>query len=108
MERINTIIINHDWNAMENKYIWIKKGDYRYQYIGRELINRVFPLLKSQDKNLLLECVVRIVNWIYLKFGFYNNAEKNDNLLWEQFKQNKLLDLRALLTVILPYINDNE
>lgn len=108
METRNTIIINNNWNTTSDKYIWIRKNDSRYLYIRRELINQVFPLLREEDKDLLLNCVVQVVNCIYLKFGFYNNPAKDDNLLWDQFKQNKLLDFRALLTIILPYISDNE
>ena len=102
------VVVNYNWDHIPKEYIWIKRGDNRYQYIRRELINQVFPLLKLDDKELLLDAIVRIINLIYLKFGFYDNSEKDENLLWDQLKQNKLLDLRALLTIILPFINDNE
>ena len=103
-----SIIKNHTWTDVSNRSNWIKINDIRYQFLQNELINRVFPVLQQEDKNVLLNGIVNIINLIHIKFGFANNRQKNDNLLWDQLTQNNLLDLRALLGIMLPFINDNE
>lgn len=100
-------IINSSWDFYNGtKYVWISPGDIRYNFLKEKLIDFIFPILKVVDKYLLLDAIVRIVNFIYIKFGFMNNNDKNDNLLWDQLTQNKLLDLRAILESTLPFIND--
>jgi ABC-type phosphate transport system ATPase subunit len=108
MASARSIIINHGWADVPTRQNWIKTGDIKYQYLSNELINKVFPILQSEDKNLLLDGLVRTINLIHVKFGFGNNNEKNDSLLWDQLTQNSSLDLRALLGIMLPFINDNE
>jgi len=107
---INNTVVNNsnNWNDLPSDFYWIKAGDNRHQYIRHQLIDEVFPVLSSSDKELLLDSVVKIINLICLKFSFRNNRSKNENLLWEQLTQNKLLDLRAILLLSLPYIDDNE
>lgn len=104
------IVKNYTWDdvSMREDYNWIKEGSERYLFLRSELINRFFPVLQSEDKNLLLISLVQVVNLIHTKFGFSNNNDKNENLLWDQLKQNNLLDLRALLAIMLPFISDNE
>ena len=105
----NTIIKNYDLdNISKITYSWINNGDNRYQFLQNELINKIFPLLRSEDKDLLLEGLVKIINFINIKFGFWNNNDKNENLLWEQLVQNNLMDLRALILAMLPFVDDNE
>ncbi|QGR53984.1 RNA helicase [Moumouvirus maliensis] len=105
----NNIIINVDWNYLASQnYQWIKIGDDKYRFIQNQLINWIFPNLNNDDKLLLLDSLVKIINLIYLKFSFHNNEGKSDNVLWNQLVQNKLLDFRALLAISLPYINDTE
>nr|URM62197.1 ATP dependent RNA helicase [Mimivirus sp.] len=104
----NNIIENIDWNLLiDSGQIWIKKDDDKYRFIKNNLINWIFPVLNVDDKQLLLDSIVSVINTIYLKFGFSDNPEKSDTLLWKQLIQNRLLDLRALLAIMLPFINDN-
>lgn len=102
-----SIIEEYDWKDDDN-IMWIKKNDVHYKFIHNELINRVFPVLLENNKNLLVMAVVQIINLIYLKFGFHKNLLKPETLLWTQLIQNKLLDLRAILNMTLPFIDDNE
>lgn len=104
-----SIISNFNWNNNPNPdFAWIKSDDTRYRFIRIELINSVFPSLNRDDSNLLLDSVVKIINLIHLKFNFGRNSGKSDNLLWNQLIQNRLLDLRAILNLVLPFITDNE
>ena len=99
-----SIIKEYTWNDMHQ---WIKKGDTIYQYLKNNLINDAFPVLVQSDKELLLDSIVKVINLIYLKFGFLDNIKKDGNLLWVQLTQNNRLDLRALLAIMLPFIDDN-
>ena len=68
-----SIIKNYNWNEMsQNENNWIKLNDIRYQFLRNEIINWVYPNLRIEDKELLLNGLVRIINLIYLKFGFEN------------------------------------
>lgn len=96
----------NDW--IRSTHLWINPDDPKHRYLRRELIDKVFPVLRLEDKELLLDGLTKVINMIHLKFGFAENPLKNENLLWEQLTQNKLLDLRALLGIMLPFINDNE
>jgi len=80
--------------------IWIKKESSKYNYIKTNLINRTFPRLRKEEQELLLTLVIRIVNFIYIKFGLGED-------FWHQLTQNNLLDSRAILLMALPFINDN-
>lgn len=105
----NRIIKNLTWENIlsMNNYNWIIIGDVKYQFLKNELINRFFPVLAIDDKNLLLKGLVLIINFIFIKFGFHYE-DIDENILWEQLKQNDLLDFRAILLLMLPFINDNE
>ncbi|BCS83194.1 putative ATP-dependent RNA helicase [Cotonvirus japonicus] len=116
MASINTSSENNTQSSSINKnyisngqlvYTWISIDSDRYDYIKLRLIDVVFPVLDSSDKLLLLNSIVTVINMIYMKFGFYKNPEKSDVLLWNQLTQNKLLDMRAILNMMLPYISDN-
>ncbi len=109
MTSLNSIIKTYSWSDVTNhSNVWINPGDIRHQYLRTELIDTVFPVLNEEDKNLLLDGIVKLINMIHLKFDFEQNNNKQDSLLWDQLIQNKLLDLRALLGIMLPYIMDNE
>lgn len=102
----NVIVKKIGWlDAEIDQYQWIRPNDPRYQYLKNELINNIFPLLRTDDNNLLLNGLIKVINLVHIKFGF---TKQNENLLWEQLRQNRLLDLRALLGIMLPYISDNE
>jgi len=104
----NNIIRNYNWDNISGMVTWIKPGDIQYQYLQKEVIDRIFPILRAEDKKLLLDSLVRIINFICIKFGFWKNNLKNENILWEQLTQNKLLDFRAVVAIMLPFIDDNE
>ncbi len=103
----NKIVVNYNWDNYPKDNFWIKNGDSKYQYLNNNLISKYFPALQEKDKTLLLDALCLVINLIHLKFGF-GKGNKTDIVLWNQLTQNKLLDLRALLALLLPYIDDNE
>src|SRR4029078_10831292 len=52
--------------------------------------------------------LIRIINFIYIKFGFHNNNSKHENILWQQLEQNKLLDFLAIVAIMLPFIYEEK
>jgi hypothetical protein len=76
-------------------------GDSKYNYIKENLINNIFPVLLESDKISILDSLVTIINFIHYKYLIAAN------ILWEQLVQNQLLDLRALIQSLLPYISDD-
>jgi hypothetical protein len=84
---------------------WIQSSSASYEWIRHNLIQIYYPRLNKNDQDLLLQGVVRVINWICLKYGF--GTEKSPSLLWDQLVQNNLQDLRAILASLLPYINND-
>ena len=97
----NQVIKNYTWDNYPADINWIKINDDKYQYLKNNLINRTFPLLVSADKTILLNGLIKVLNLMRIKFG-----EVNDENLYHQLVQNDLLDLRAILAMMLPYISD--
>ena len=99
-------MINKTWNQLTDN--WIIYTDIRYQFIQQNVVTNVFPSLNTEDTQLLTNAIVQIINFIYIKFEFKNNPSKNEDLLWHQLTQNNAMDLKAILAMTLPFINDNE
>ncbi len=109
MDDVLNIFETYNWDYHDDlPDRWILEGSEKYRYIYDKLIWDVFTSLQDIDKQILTIAVVRIVNFIYVKFGFDNNSNKHDSLLWTQLKQNNLLDLRAILNMTLPFIDDDD
>lgn len=102
---MESIIKTYNWNDMSQ---WISINSTRYIYLKNNLIKPVFPMLRESDQKLLLDSLTLVINLIYIKFNFFENDKKDGEILWTQFIQNNLLDLKALLFAMLPYINDDE
>jgi len=81
------------------------EDDSKKNFIKNNLINTMFPVLLDQDRITLLEGLILIIDTIYRKFNIYA-LKNNKNLFWNQLIQNDLLDLRALVGLMLPYIKD--
>lgn len=79
---------------------WIKKSDPKYIHIKSRLIEQTFAKLNPTDKDLLMTYLIKLINFIYKKF--YLNST-----YWDQLTQNNMLDLRALLNMLLPFISDD-
>ncbi|MEM3062208.1 MAG: helicase-related protein [Nitrososphaerota archaeon] len=108
MDRNVLNIDNDSWNSSSQiGFNWIKIGDGKYQFLKEKLVDQIFPALQDSDKRLILYGLVKVINFIQRKFGFGEETKSNEDL-WYQLTQNDLLDLRSLLYLILPFINDNE
>src|SRR5271154_2998969 len=99
------IINNYSWDQLVNipEHNWIQKNSTQYQFLRSELIDKIFANLLGNDKELLLDSLVRIINFIHFRFGI-----KNDAGFWKQLIQNNLLDCKAFLNMTLPFINESE
>ena len=69
-----------------------------------DVIQTIFPNLIRQHQDLLLKYLVGIIEFISIKFNF--NLEDKESYV-HQFMQNNYRDLRGLLLMLLPYINDD-
>src|SRR3984885_3546622 len=90
-----------DWNNFS--YNWIGKNDSRYLFIKKNLIEIIFPNLNDVDQNLLFNNFILLINVIYIKF----NMKGYDDQFWYQLQQNNMLDMKALLNMMLPFILEN-
>jgi len=69
------------------------------------VINNEFKSLRSEDKVLLNNHLIEVINVIFIKFGFDLN---NPETYYNQFRQNNYRDIKGLINIILPFINDND
>jgi len=69
------------------------------------VIRNVFPLLNNTDVELLTESLYYLMNVISAKFNFDSNKTED---YFHQFRQNNYRDVRALLFILLPYIDENK
>ena len=99
-----SIIPTITWTQWEKTVpnLFIRKDDYRYHILKEQLINTIFPRLHATDKNLLVESLVRILNFIHMK------TNVPATMFWTQLTQNHLLDLHAIVNLMLPFINEDE
>ena len=98
----NLTTINIGFDMIDESLKWIKNESVEYKYLSEKIVNIIFPILIPNDKEIILEMLVYVLNMIYIKYGFINNG----NILWTQLIQNNNLDLRAILEMMLPYISD--
>lgn len=75
----------------------------KYHFIQTNLIETMFPILARSDQQLILLWLTRLINFICIKF---NLTEKKDPF-WNRLIHNDMLDLRAIIGMMLPFINDN-
>jgi hypothetical protein len=67
-----------------------------------ETLNQMFPQLIKEDRNILIILVRYIVDIISMKYGF----NKNDLKYYKQWTQNNCRDIKGVLLLLLPYIDD--
>lgn len=72
--------------------------------IKQNVVNKTFPSLNQQNKNLLLEYLINVIDIIAIKFNF--DISKRE-LYENQFRQNNYRDAIGLLLMLLPYIEDS-
>lgn len=92
---------------MSTSKVWIYKDDTRYNFLKEYIIKIYFPKLNIEDQTILLNGLVSVINMIYLKFGFSVKPD-SEVKFWNQLKQQDNRDMRALINIILPFIDDDE
>ena len=94
-------------NMFSNYFDWIKINmkDSKYYKIKVNLVDQVYFNLNLTDKILLTDHLVMLINFIHNKFNFVTKTDSDK--YWTQLMQNNMLDLRALLNILLPYISDD-
>ena len=97
---MTTIVQNKSWDVIDQ---WIVANDNNAQHINH-VIRNLFKSLNDEDHKLLSEGLIRIINFIRIKFGFIGR----ETIFWEQLIQNESLDLKALLANMLPFIHADE
>ncbi len=66
-----------------------------------ETVSNFFPRLNAQDKNVLIILTTYIIDLISNKYGF---EQTND--YFNQWKQNNYRDLKGVILLLLPFIDD--
>ena len=85
-------------NLEKSKYSFV---DLKMKNIINSIIKEIFPILNSKDSKALFYLVSNYIENIASKFGFENNI-----LYYHQFYQNNNQDIKAILNLMLPYIDD--
>ena len=65
-------------------------------------ISFLFPKLNIDDKSILINLTIYLINFICSKFHF-----DKDSIDIKQWTQNNNRDIKACILKILPYIDDN-
>ena len=109
-DNVSEVVVNNvSWDAYYDENGWIKRGSTNYHYLQTEIVDKVFPILDENDKNLLVRGLVTLINAIHKNFGIGRGGNSVSNYnFWVQLAQNDRIDCRALLNILLPFINDNE
>ena len=69
------------------------------------VINKEFERLIEEEKEMILKSVCEIIDTICTKFCF---SEKNKEKYIDKFRENEYLDVKGIISHILPYIKDEE
>ncbi|CAH6421425.1 DEAD/DEAH box RNA helicase [uncultured virus] len=73
--------------------------------IKNNVMNKLFPKLEQFDKQPLFEMYIDIVDIIAIKFNF--DLSKKE-IYEQQLRQNDYRDLKGILYLLLPFINDDD
>lgn len=73
------------------------------EYIMDNVVNKVYPNLINDHKQLLANSVESIIDYIASRYNF----DKNNAQYLIRLKRNTNRDLKAILNMILPYVNEN-
>lgn len=68
-----------------------------------KIINQIFPNLIEEDKSLINNYTLKIVEYISCRFCFDLN---NKRLYYNQFYQNDYRDIKSVIILLLPFIDD--
>ena len=79
----------------------IKFINLEFKHYITNTVNNFFPLLNEKDKYILTILTIFLINLIFYKFHF-----KNELIFYNQWKQNNDRDIKSVILLILPFIDD--
>jgi len=95
-------------------YNFINKLDIlnnKYKFINNNLkneiiltINNLFPKLNINDKNYIIKLSLFLIDLISYKYNF----NKNDIKYYNQWTQNNNRDIKGVILLLLPFIDDKD
>ena len=100
---INKLIVTKISNFFNNNKSELFINDDFIIYI-KDLIKNYFPKLNEIDLIFINHIILYIINFISIKFNF----DKNNNNYINQWKQNNNRDIIGSLSLILPYIDNDD
>lgn len=77
--------------------------DKHFENKINNVINRIFPNLINNEKQIIKEYTINIINYISIRFCF---DLKNKKIYYEQFYQNDYRDIKSIIILLLPFIDD--
>jgi len=92
--------MNNLLDNLPNKYKFINN---KLQNIIINTINNMFPKLNQYDINILIKLSSSIIDIISYKYNF----DETNNDYYLQWEQNNYRDIKGVVLLLLPYINDN-
>ena len=93
----------------------IKKAEEKVFTITPDLLNEIsinvikklFKNLNPTDSQTLLKYTILLINTIAIKFNWLNDSPRKKQIYTMQLRQNDYRDVKSLLLMILPYIDDD-
>jgi hypothetical protein len=92
-------MLNNLINISNQKYKFID-SDFKSYIIN--VINNFFPILNTNDKYILNILTIFLIDLICYKYNFIKNNSEYIN----QWKQNNNRDIKSVLLLLLPFIDD--
>lgn len=70
------------------------------------ILDQIFPNLNNEDKQLIIKYTSLIIKYIACRFCFNLNNSDQLELYYYQFYQNNNRDIKSVINLLLPYIDD--
>ena len=102
--------IIQDWGIADlQKYIH-QRGliSPQNQKIVAQIISRIYPALQQNHQEMLIQAACTLLAAIIIKFDIDHDNVAAANDFWQQLVQNDYTDLRAIINMLLPHIDDDE
>lgn len=96
---IEKITQSNDQKINDSETIFLKK----MKYIISEQVNIMFPVLNNEDKNFINQLSICLCFYIIDNF-----LDQNEEFIIEQFSQNNFKDSKAVILMLLPFIDDKD
>lgn len=74
----------------------------------KRLAHEIFPLVPFDQINYLSNNVVDYINFLAIKMGANVSDSTIDNALWNQITQNNMRDIKMVIQMLFPFIEDSD